>query len=312
MRCQMLLLHVIANALGFSSVKPPSNTKGCFNYYSGSCTGCGMPNQCGTGHANPDGDGYSMPTFYTGTKDYCDHCPGKHGCWDGTVGGGPEHCTCVSEAKCVANSPAYVPCAACGADGDPPMLTLPKPDIPTPIHNDTHACYRCLPSFSPDQVGDCGAPAAACPTEGGFPVWYTGSMGRCDHCTTAETGEPDGQGCWDGDMTGNRVEESCVCIKKEVCPAPYSPKYVPLATCGAPPSEVPSCPSWPPVPPEPVIDECLYGCYHMSGHYCTCGMEEYNACSPMWASTACTSCCAEEGAAFDLVYKPRVFTKGDE
>ena len=41
-----------------------------------------------------------------------------------------EHCTCVTEDKCVANSPAYVPCKECGADGDPELKELPQPENP--------------------------------------------------------------------------------------------------------------------------------------------------------------------------------------
>ena len=71
--------------------------------------------------------GFTMPTFYTGTSKYCSHCPNGQGCWDGAFAGGPEHCTCVTEDKCVKNSPAYVSCSDCGADGNPPLKELPQP-----------------------------------------------------------------------------------------------------------------------------------------------------------------------------------------
>jgi len=78
-----------------------------------------------------------MPTWYTGSQGKCDHCPTKQGCWDGTFCSSKDlecskkHCTCVTEDKCIANSPAYVPCTACGAaeGSDPPLKQLPQ--LPT-------------------------------------------------------------------------------------------------------------------------------------------------------------------------------------
>ena len=119
-----MLLSVVTLALSFSST--PSADQGCFNFYSGSCSGCGKPALCGV--SPHDGtQGFAMPTFYTGTSSYCAHCPNEEGCWDGSFAGGPEHCTCVTENECIANSPGFVSCSACGADGDPPLKELPQP-----------------------------------------------------------------------------------------------------------------------------------------------------------------------------------------
>jgi len=169
MRC-LLLLIAIAHVLAFSSgPKPeptptptptpmptptpaPSDTKGCFNFYSGTCSNCGQPALCGVGH---DGEQkrYSMPTWYTGSSPYCAHCYGGEGCWDGTFcnhqpGTGQfdeecakEHCTCVEERECVADSPAYVECEACGADVNPEQKELPQPVDPA----NKDRCYHMDP-----------------------------------------------------------------------------------------------------------------------------------------------------------------------
>ena len=72
------------------------------------------------------------------------HCGSGRGCWDGHSCGfvagqgvfdkecGEEHCTCVSEDECVANSPAYVPCKTCGAVSDPLLKSLPESDGAAP------------------------------------------------------------------------------------------------------------------------------------------------------------------------------------
>jgi len=143
MRC-LLFLFAIARVLAFSST--PDDTKGCFNYYTGSCTGCGQPYQCGV-RPGDEQKGFKMPTWYTGSSPYCAHCAGwptddPVGCWDGNFCGfssskgtpidpecAKEHCTCVEEPQCVANSPAYVDCKACGAKTDPELKELPK--LPT-------------------------------------------------------------------------------------------------------------------------------------------------------------------------------------
>ena len=132
-----MLLSVVTLALSFSST--PSADQGCFNFYSGSCSGCGKPALCGV--SPHDGtQGFAMPTFYTGTSSYCAHCPNEEGCWDGSFAGGPEHCTCVTENECIANSPGFVSCSACGADGDPPLKELPQPA--------NAGCFKCAPPSS--------------------------------------------------------------------------------------------------------------------------------------------------------------------
>ena len=113
-----------------------------------------------------------------------------------------EHCTCVTEDKCVANSPAYVPCEACGADGDPDLKELPQPNNPD-------AMKGCFNAFSGQCTG-CGRPSR-CPDYNnadltdpmGFPYFYTGTSAFCSHC-------PDSQGCWDGDFAGG--PEHCTCV----------------------------------------------------------------------------------------------------
>ena len=130
------MLSIVTLTLSFSST--PSD-KGCFNYYSGSCYCEGDANDCGVGHSD-DSPGFAMPTFYTGTSKYCSHCPNGQGCWDGAFAGGPEHCTCVTEDKCVNNSPAYVSCSDCGADGNPPLKELPQPA--------NAGCFKCAPPSS--------------------------------------------------------------------------------------------------------------------------------------------------------------------
>lgn len=72
----LAMLFTVTALLGFSST--PGSIEGCFNYYTGSCQGCGEPDACSqAGHHGSGG----MPTFY------CAHCPGKQGCWDGAFCG---------------------------------------------------------------------------------------------------------------------------------------------------------------------------------------------------------------------------------
>lgn len=136
------MLSLASIALAFSSQPIPE--EGCFNYYTGTCSGCGKPRMCGFSPHTDEQKTYSMPTYYTGNSGFCSHCPGGEGCWDGAFAGGPEHCTCVTEDRCIANSPAYVPCTECGADGpDPPLKQLPQP-VPSPSPS---------PSPSPTEMG---------------------------------------------------------------------------------------------------------------------------------------------------------------
>ena len=123
------MLSIATLTPSFSST--PSD-KGCFNYYSGSCYCEGTAKDCGVGHDGA-GPGVSMPSWYTGSMGRCDHCPNGQGCWDGYIGdasGNAEHCTCVSEDRCIANSPGFVSCSACGSTmADPALRELPLPTI---------------------------------------------------------------------------------------------------------------------------------------------------------------------------------------
>ena len=201
-----MLVPVVTLALSFSST--PSADQGCFNFYSGSCSGCGKPALCGV--SPHDGtQGFAMPTFYTGTSSYCAHCPNEEGCWDGSFAGGPEHCTCVTENECIANSPGFVSCSACGADGDPPLKELPQPTDAGCFNYYGGSCSGC------GRPKICSAPA--------MPTFYTGSSSYCDHC-------PSKQGCWDGSFSGG--PEHCTCVTEDKCIA-NSPGYVSCSICGA-------------------------------------------------------------------------------
>ena len=244
------MLFTVTALLGFSST--PGSIEGCFNYYTGSCQGCGEPDACSqAGHHGSGG----MPTFYTGEGDYCAHCPDKQGCWDGAFCGAlrpsgidtmcaKEHCTCVTEDKCVANSPAYVPCEACGADGDPDLKELPQPDGPD-------AMKGCFNAFSGQCTG-CGRPRS-CPDYNnadltdpmGFPYFYTGTSAFCSHC-------PDSQGCWDGDFAGG--PEHCTCVTDPTECVPDTPRFSECKAWGA--DEDPPMQS---LPLGPDSNSCLIG-----------------------------------------------------